>query len=194
MGFPSFGSWVSGSFTSPLTIQNTNAVFVSEYTLGSSAVEYAVYDRTLGSVFIDFTTPNNGSNTVSLNGITSDYCFIFRLIGYPDDGFIPKVKDFRIEKTDINAALQTNNLGSDIQLSTSVFSKAYVRPYGSYYWTLLGSVSSDNGNTWTPIPIYGREFDMTSTLGSECIVRLVDTTGSVVLYDLDAYFHMSDVR
>jgi hypothetical protein len=55
-------------------------------------------------------------------------------------------------------------------------------------------VSTDNGLTWTTIPVYGLDFPLTSTTGSKPVIKLEDTTGSVVLTRILGYFHGSDIN
>lgn len=194
MSFPTVGSWISEIQNTPNVLGITNLKFTASYTTGSSNVEYAIYDSANTVSLVDFTTATNGLNTIPITGsINENYRVYFRMIGYPSLGFAPVVSGFSIELLNVGAQLQTLNLGSDVLLSTTKFTKAYVLPEGSYSWNLTGSVSSDNGSSWTPINTFGLEFDLTSTTGSECLIRLNDTTGSVVLNKLNAYFHTSDV-
>lgn len=194
MPFPTVGSWISEIQPTPNVLGVTNLKFTSTYVTGSSNVEYAVYDSANVTPLIDFTTASNGANTIPItDSVSENYRVYFRLIGYPSLGFAPKVTNFTTELVNVGAQLQTLNLGSDIALSTTHFTKAKVLPEGSYAWNLTGSVSSDNGSTWTAIPTFGLEFDITSTTGSECVIRLNDTTGSVNLNKINAYFHTSDV-
>jgi len=194
MPFPTVGSWISQIQSAPSDNGMTNLRFVCTYTTGSSNVEYAIFDSTNSTAFIPFTTAASGSNTIPISAlINQNYRTHFRMIGYPSIGFNAFVRHYFVEETGVGAELQTTNLGSDVKLSSTAYSKAYVKPYGSYHWTLYGSVSSDSGNTWTPINSFGNEFSITSTQGSECLIRLKDLTGSVVLDRLVAYFHTSDV-
>jgi len=191
--FPSFGSWISDIQSYPISGKNTYIDFVANYTTGSSNVEYAIFSSS-GSTLVDYTTATNGSNSIDISSISTDYRVHYRMIGYPSYGFNPIVSSFSIREAGSGAVLQTIDLGSDIQLSTTKFTKALVNPSGSFFWLLSGSVSSDNGSTWTPITTFNQEFDITSTTGSQCVIKLSDTTGSVTLTDLRAYFHTSDVR
>lgn len=93
----------------------------------------------------------------------------------------------------VGSVLQTINLGSDIQLSTTKFTNALVDLSGNYYWNTIGSISSDGGTTWTPITAYGVEQAITSTTGSEPVIKIYDGTGSAVLEEINAYFHTSDI-
>lgn len=95
---------------------------------------------------------------------------------------------------DVGSVMQTVVLGSDIQLSSTHYTKAYIQPLGSYFWLTQGSVSSDGGITWTPVPTYGEEFTLTSTVGSQPVIRIIDNSGSgVVLYNIKSYFHTDDI-
>ncbi len=194
MGFPSYGSWISGSYTVPSNTQTTTLSFVCDYTAGSSLVEYAIYKHDLATLYTDFTTPTVGSNSIVLSSIDDDFKIIVRMIGYPEDGFNPVFKHLEVFRRDNVSSMQIINVGSDVKLPTTLFDRAYVKPYGSFYWNLTGSVSSDGGTSWTPIPLFGQEFALTSTLGSEPLVVLRDVTGSVVLTEMDVYFHTSDVK
>lgn len=195
MVFPTVGSWISQIQAQPDDTTITNIKFVTVYVTGSSNVEYAVYDNVNALAYIPFTTAGLGSNTISITGsVATDYKVNFRMIGYPSLGFNPVVKHFSIEQSGLGAIFQTVNLGSNVKLPTTHYAKAFVQPYGSYYWNLSGSVSSDGGTTWTGVPNFGAEFDITSTQGSECLIKFVDYTGSVVLNRVTAYFHTSDVQ
>lgn len=93
----------------------------------------------------------------------------------------------------VGSVLQTKNIGSDVQLFTTKYTSAKVSLYGSYTYQSVGSVSSDNGSTWTPLATYGAEQSITSVVGSEPVIRVYDPTGSVVITMIDAYFHTNDV-
>ena len=190
MPFPTVGSWNSNILASS---GSDGMEFIATFTTGSSKVEYSI-TNSAGSVLLDYQTAAIGSNDVDISSYTTGNAFrvFFRFIGYPSMGFNPKVESFQTRN--IGAQLQTTNLGSDVNLSTTKFTNAMVQTYGSLFWLLTGSVSSDGGNTWTPVPSFNSDFELTSTTGSEPMLRLVDTSGSVVLTHLTSYFHGSDIN
>lgn len=190
MPFPTIGSWNSNVLASS---GSDGVSFIATYTTGSSKVEYSI-TTSVGSVLLDYQTASVGSNDIDISSYTGGNSFrvFFRFIGYPSMGFNPKVENFQTKN--IGAQLQTINLGSDVQLNTTKFTNAMVQPYGSLFWFLSGSVSSDGGTTWTPIPSFNTDFELTSNTGSEPVLKLVDTSGSVVLTHLTAYFHGSDIN
>lgn len=192
MAFPSYGSWISNILSQPSGSDVLH--FITAYTTGSSNTEYALYNTTNTTPFIGFTSATNGVNNIVLSPVTGDYRVHFRLIGYPGDGFNPVVSGCQINYGGLGGTLQTINLGSNTKLSTSKYTVANIDLEGSYTWYLLGSVSVDNGGTWTPIDVYGLDTMITSTTGSEPVIRLYDTTGSVVLTKIIGYFHGSDIN
>ena len=184
------GEWVSDLLT-PKKDDYTEIKFTGKYLPDVSLVEYNVLDNN-GSALYDDMIAINGQNSFridnELNG--SDFRLKLYLTGSESTNQ-SSVSDFSVWNA--GSTLQTNNLGSDILLDTTRFSYAMVKPEGDNYWLLNGSVSSDNGNTWTPVPTFGLGFNITSTLGSEPIYRLHDPTGSVVLKRVRGYFHTPDV-
>jgi len=94
-----------------------------------------------------------------------------------------------------SCVLQTISLGSDILLSSSKFRTGYVEKFGSDINSIVGSVSSDNGSTWTPVVSYKNKFNLNSVLGSQVVLRLVNTVGTAPVLDkLVTYFHDATVN
>jgi hypothetical protein len=91
------------------------------------------------------------------------------------------------------SVMQTINLTNKLQRSDTYLTNFNVDVSGSYFWTVEGSVSTDGARTWTPVSNFGNTQSVTSTAGSEPIIRLIDRTGSVVLTDITAFFTTDDI-
>lgn len=192
MPFPTYGSWISSAYAPP--IGSDNLKFTATYTQGSSSIQCAVYDETNSTSYISFSEVDPGLNIVSLNpNVTGSYRVHFRLIGYPSEGFNPRVEGFEINYAAVGGQVQTINIGSDVQLPTSKYTVANLDVEGSFTWYSTGSVSSDAGSTWTPVPNYGLDVNITNP-GSEPIIRIRDLTGSSTITKIIAYFHGSDIN
>lgn len=188
MVFPTFGSWISNS---QLFAGSSAVTFNADYVTGSSNIEYTLLDNSFG-VIVDYTQAGSGLNTINTTSYSGSNIKVgFRMIGYPSLGFNPKVTSFNV--TNLGGVVQTLNIGSDVQLPTTQFTTANVNVAGSFSYLMTGSVSSTNGSTWTPIPVFGQDFTVNSA-GSEPIIRLVDVTGSVTLTNITAYFHGADIN
>jgi hypothetical protein len=189
MPFPTVGSWFS-SVQDYSSFGTATSAFIADFTPGSSNIEYGVFNS-IGSPFLDFTQATNGSNTINLGPyISSPFSIGFRMIGYPGIGYNPVLRQF--ELTSFGGKMQTLNVGSDVQLSSTIFTTANVQVYGSYTYNLVGSVSSDGGSHWVGISNFGQD-TIIPYPGSELLIQITSAAGSATLDKVVSYFHTADV-
>lgn len=189
MAFPTVGSWFSNAQT--ISSSNGSAIFVANFTTGSSNVEYAICDTSL-TILSGYTQAASGSNIIDVGAYSgSDIKMGFRMIGYPGLGFNPSVVGLNYSL--IGGVARTLVLGSDIQLTTTKFDRAYFLPLGSYTQFLEGSFSMDGGTNWTPANA-NTEIQIASAVqGSEPLFLMRDTLGSVVLDSVNIVIKQDDI-
>lgn len=83
--------------------------------------------------------------------------------------------------TNAGSVIQTVNLGSDVQLNNTKFTRMSYVPTGSFVNLLNGSFSSNNGSDWFGANPNEEIVIPTSSAGSEIIFRAEDSIGSVEL-------------
>ena len=192
-GFPpQIGSWTSDIqdlFGSPAVV---TIDFVGSYITGSSLVEFFILDADNGSVVVPPTVAVSGSNNVDIGSSVNgrEYRVVFRLSGDPDVGNFARVHDFSTEA--FGNQIQFLNMGSDVELSTTLFNRAQFIPDGSFVNLLQGSFSTNGGSTWTPAAPNEEVTLPVSEQGSELIFRGIDPVGSVTLTNMVLTFKQDD--
>jgi len=92
----------------------------------------------------------------------------------------------------VGDVIQTINVGSDIQLSTTDINRCTYTPTGSFTHLMSGSFSSDNGVNWVTANPNEEVLIVSSSAGSEVLFKAVDSTGSVVLHEMILRFKQDD--
>lgn len=170
------GDWISNVIDA--SVEDEVIIRFTSTMTGSDFVKYDILESDNTSK-LGSTISSNGVNTVDVSSSAAGSSFRVQFHLYSDVGSEVKVEDFGIIYP--GAVLETTNLGSDLELSSTKFNRVYYKTTGSFTHLLSGSFSTDNGSNWTPTS-QRREVTIPSAqTGSEILFRAVDLTGSVEL-------------
>ncbi|KKL20917.1 hypothetical protein LCGC14_2450670 [marine sediment metagenome] len=75
---------------------------------------------------------------------------------------------------DSGSIIQTTNIGSDLQLATTKINRVRVELIGSNYDDVIGSVTTNNAGSWTPMTLGLTAEVIAEETGSQILIKLID--------------------